>query len=188
MAQCRGVSLGACSLRHEPTRQRRWPGRPLRGGTRQHAPACGPSAGPKCRRRAGMLLCCARRAGACASRRCHGCSMGGRYGPAVAHPARVNPLSEACTRVLSTLFAPAMKTPGPAWVRSCHPLLRLMPDSQPGPLSSASHFLLWSPAVKTSSLFGCIPATRCAGPVPDSLGLLSSHLPPHRTFFFGPLP
>ena len=43
--QCRGVSLGVCLLRQEPTWQRRWPGRPPRGGTRHACARVFPSRG-----------------------------------------------------------------------------------------------------------------------------------------------
>jgi hypothetical protein len=42
--QRRGVFAGRLLSRYEPTRQRRRPGRPPRGGTRQHVPPQGPSA------------------------------------------------------------------------------------------------------------------------------------------------
>ena len=76
--------LGACSLRHEPTRQRRWLGRPPRGGTMQ---ACAPFRG-------GLL----HGLNAADKRGCPPASVqraGRPHGPAVAHTARGNPQSEA---------------------------------------------------------------------------------------------
>ena len=90
-AQCRGVSLGACSLRHEPTRQRRWLGRPPCGGTMQ---ACAPFRGRLLHGR-----------NAADARGCPPAFVqraGRPHGPAVAHTARGNPQSEAYSCPLAT--------------------------------------------------------------------------------------